>query len=153
MGKKLKDEKRRNIHYRLFSFVIGNCVFFRSYRVCRKMSVKIVIKSLLKVVKKKETHKNEHRWRDNWKEHRSKNKNKKCWEKGKMLECWTFNHWQWDHHHIHYHLQSVRKENNTMKKMQFAHSIIQNIYKSKKSTIKFLKIRKKGWSSSEQGTL
>jgi hypothetical protein len=47
----------------------------------------------------------------------------------------------------------VRKENNTMKKMQFAHSIIQNIYKSKKSTIKFLKIRKKGWSSSEQGTL
>jgi hypothetical protein len=37
------------------------------------------------------------------------------------------------------------------KKMQFAHSIIQNIHRSRSSIVKFLKRRIKGLSSSKQG--
>ncbi len=35
-------------------------------------------------------------------------------------------------------------------KMQFVHTLIQDIYRSKTSTIEFLHICKRGWSSSEQ---
>jgi hypothetical protein len=36
-------------------------------------------------------------------------------------------------------------------KMQFAHSIIENIYRSRSYVVKFLQRQKRGWSSREEG--
>jgi hypothetical protein len=45
----------------LFSFAVRNGVFFQNFGVHKKMNVERAIEKLQKIVRKKETQKNEHR--------------------------------------------------------------------------------------------
>jgi hypothetical protein len=54
MGGKLKDKNKQSNYHRLFSFDIGNCVFFRRFKVRKRMNAKSATKKLQKVAREKE---------------------------------------------------------------------------------------------------
>jgi hypothetical protein len=63
MGKKFKDENKRNNNWKLFLFTIESCVCFQSSRVQKSMSAESTIEKLQIVAKEKETQKSEHKRR------------------------------------------------------------------------------------------
>ncbi len=61
MSGKFKDENKWSNYQKLFSFVVGSCVYIRSFGIHKNMSVESAIEKLQKVIREKETQKSEHR--------------------------------------------------------------------------------------------
>jgi len=120
----------------------------------RSMSVESVIEKLQKVAKEKEVQKNEHKWRQEEEvkmlEKREAKEELRKAKSTRMLNIQPLAIRLPSHSPSSSECEKGEVYN---EKMQFAHMIIQNIYKTRTFVIEFLRRCKTGWSSSVQARL
>lgn len=146
MGGKLMDENKQGNHRKSFLFVARGCVFFQSYSVQRRMSAKSTIKKLQRVVKEKEAQRFMHRQKEEAKkEVLRKEEKEKMLRKGGSVGVLYIKSLVMKLSSI-YSLPSLDCEEGKQyhEKMQFAHSIMQDIYKSKSFEVEFLRRQRRG---------
>jgi hypothetical protein len=130
--------------------LLSKVVCFLSYGVHKNMSVESAIEKLQIVRKEKETHNSEHRRRHEEEVEKLKKieaeKELRRVERARMLNIQLMAVRSLSHSPSSSECEEGNVYNDNM---QFAHTIIQDIHRSRTSTIEFLHKCRRGWSSNE----